>query len=142
VCTLFRVLPRWTGLAGPLPQGVAREWARWGRSQNWYLSQEPESADLLARFSAPILAYGVSDDLIAPPRAVTAFLDQFAATAPIRRNVDPRQIGLGKIGHVGLLRPSQEIEVIWQEILDFLRREAVQGETSDCVELSNQRARA
>ena len=124
VSSLFRVLPRWTGPAGPLPGGVAREWSLWGRSRDWYISRSPESADLLARFSAPILAYGISDDPIAPPRAVSAFLEKFQATIPHRRHIDPRQIGVERIGHTGLLRSAPENEPIWQEMLDFLLRES------------------
>ena len=122
---LFSVLPQWTGPAGPLPSGVASEWARWGRSREWYVSWEPESARLLARFSAPILAYAITDDPIAPPRAVSAFLERFSATVPIRRDVDPHEMALAHVGHVGLLRPSEGAEVIWREMLAFLRCEAV-----------------
>ena len=122
---LLSVLPQWTGPAGPVPCSVASEWARWGRSRQWYVSWEPEAAGLLARFSAPILAYAITDDPIVPPRAVSAFLERFSATVPIRRNVDPRETALTHLGHVGLLRPSEGAEVIWREMLDFLRREAV-----------------
>jgi len=123
VSAFYQVLPRWSGPAGRLPRGVAREWARWGRSSNWYVSNNPESVDLLAHFSAPILAYGMTDDLIAPPRAVSALLDRFYATAPDLRSISPEQLGLKRIGHTGLLRPSKEVEVIWREMFDFLLRE-------------------
>ncbi len=129
VSAFYQVLPRWSGPAGPLPQGVAQEWARWGRSSNWYVSHNPESVDLLARFSAPILAYGMTDDLIAPPRAVSALLERFYATVPNRRSISPEQLGLKRIGHTGLLRPSKEIEVIWRELFDFLLREIASQET-------------
>ncbi len=119
----FRVLPQWTGPAGPLPRGVATEWARWGRSKEWYVSHEPESSDLLAGFSAPILAYAIADDPIAPPRAVSAFLDRFSTTVPIRRDVDAHELGLTRLGHVGLLRPSKATEIVWGEMLDFLLRQ-------------------
>ncbi len=120
-CAFFDVLPAWTGPAGPLPRGVAREWARWGRSRDWYLSREPAAACLLGRFPAPLLAYAIGDDDIAPPRAVAALLQRFSATVPIRRDIDPQQLGLRRLGHVGLLRPRPETEAIWQEILAFLR---------------------
>ena len=77
---------------------------------------------MLASFSAPVLAYGIVDDPIAPPRAVSAFLERFSATAPMRRHIYPSKLGLERIGHVGLLRPLAETEAIWEEMLDFLRR--------------------
>ena len=121
---VFDVLPGWTGPAGRLPRGVAREWALWGRSPNWYLDHDPEAADRLRRFAAPILAYAISDDDIAPPRAVTAFLERFSATTPIRRDLEPRQLGLERLGHVGLLRPSHHAEPVWHEILAFLLQQS------------------
>lgn len=129
IASIYRVLPRWSGPAGPLPRGVAQEWVRWGRSRDWYVSQKPESVDLLAHFGAPILAYGMTDDSIAPPRAVTAFLKRFYATVPDRRDIGPEQVGLARIGHTGLLRPSEGVEVIWQEMMDFMLREATSNET-------------
>ena len=123
IAKLFRVLPKWTGPAGPLPRGVASEWALWGRSREWYVSQQPDASDLLARFGAPTLAYAIADDPIAPPRAVSAFLDRLSKAAPIRRDVGAREFGLTRLGHVGLLRPSKATEIVWQEILDFLLRE-------------------
>lgn len=135
VSSLFQVLPRWSGPAGPLPRGVAQEWARWGRSRDWYISQFPESANLLATFKAPILAFGISDDTIAPPRAVADFLNRFSSTVPIRRNVRPADLGLKKIGHTGMLRPSHEIETIWEETLSFLCEE-LEVSTQPCVSIT------
>ena len=129
-CVFFKVLPSWSGPAGPLPRGVAREWSRWGRSRDWYLSREPEAAALLRSFPAPLMAYGVSDDRIAPPRAVSALLDRFSATAPVRRNLTPDALGLAHVGHMGLLRPRQETRPVWQEILAFLRKHAAAADSS------------
>ena len=122
ICAFFKVLPSWSGPAGPLPCGVAREWSRWGRSRDWYLSSAPEAAALLRSFPAPLMAYGMSDDSIAPPRAVSALLDRFSATSVVRRNLTPDGLGLPRIGHVGLLRPSTETRPVWQEILSFLQK--------------------
>ena len=130
---LFRVLPHWTGPAGPLPRGVASEWARWGRSKEWYVSWEPESVELLARFNVPVLAFAITDDPIAPPRAVSAFLERFSATVPIRRDVSAHEVGLAHLGHVGLLRPTEGTEAIWGELLDFLRREATRKNADPSV---------
>jgi len=125
LCAFFRVLPAWSGPAGPLPRGVAREWSRWGRSSNWYLSSEPEAAALLRAFPAPLMAYGIVDDNIAPPRAVSALLERFSATGPIRRDIAPDELGLPRIGHTGLFRPSPETAPVWQEMLSFLREHTV-----------------
>ncbi len=128
LCALFRELPSWSGPAGRLPRGVAREWSRWGRSRDWYLSSQPEAEVLLRRFSAPLMAYSIRDDSIAPPRAVSALLERFSVTEAERRDVTPDELGLTRIGHVGLLRPSKETRPVWQEMLSFLRSYAA----ADC----------
>ena len=138
VCALFKVLPSWSGPAGPLPRGVAREWSRWGRSRDWYLSWEPEAAALLGKFPAPLMAYAISDDSIAPPRAVSALLDRFSKA--VRRELTPAELGLARIGHVGLLRPSQENRPVWQEILQFLQKHAAAPDRS--VRASHQQTMA
>ncbi len=120
LCRFFEVLPAWSGPAGPLPRGVASEWARWGRQHDWYASCERDAVRLLSEFAAPTLAYGVSDDPIAPPRAVSTFLDRFFAVDPERRKLEPEQFGVKAIGHVGLLRPAVGTAGVWQEILEFL----------------------
>ena len=122
ICRLFRVLPAWSGPAGPLPRGAAREWARWGRMLDWYVSCEADALARLNAFPVPVLAYGVNDDGIAPPRAVTAFLDRFSAVIPERRQLDPDHLGVKTIGHIGLLRPSSVTAAVWQEMLEFLQR--------------------
>jgi len=124
LCALFKELPAWSGPAGPLPRGVAREWSRWGRSRDWYLSSQPGAEALLGRFPAPLMAYSIFDDSIAPPRAVSALLKRFSVTEAVRRDVTPDELGLARIGHVGLLRPSQETRPVWKEMLGFLRGHA------------------
>lgn len=96
------------------------EWARWGRQHDWYASCERDAVRLLSEFAAPTLAYGVSDDPIAPPRAVSTFLDRFFAVDPARRKLEPAQFGVKAIGYVGLLRPAVGTAGVWQEMLEFL----------------------
>ena len=119
---LFETVPGWTGAGEALPRGVAREWARWGRARDWYVSEVHGSAERLARFERPILACAASDDPIAPPRAVSALLSRFAAAPITRRDVVPRDLGVRAVGHFGLLRPVAR--ELWSEMLAFVRREA------------------
>ena len=116
---LFNVVPGWTGIGYPLPRRAAQQWALWGRSRNWYLDHERSAERLLGRFARPILAYGIDDDAIAPPRAVSALLERFVSTVPTRRNLVPGTLGLERLGHMGLLLPGPT-EAIWQEMLEFL----------------------
>jgi len=117
--SLFKLLPAWLGFGARLPRGVAREWAKWGRSPEWFLSCEPDATATFAAIKNPILAYAIEDDPLAPPRAVTALLKLLSCAQVTRRNLAPSEIGVSKIGHVGFLKPGP-IEPVWEEVLAFL----------------------
>lgn len=115
-------VPGWTGIGAAIPTGVAREWALWGRSRGWSLAHVPGVAARYAAFDRPLRAYSISDDKIAPPRAVSALLHQFRATDPERIDVTPPELELQKLGHLGLFRPGAER--VWQQIADFAAKHA------------------
>ena len=115
--SVFASVPGWTGAGEALPRGVAREWARWGRSENWYLDHVDGARRRLAAFPRPILAYAASDDPIAPPRAVGALLATLETATVERRDLRPAELGVRSLGHFGLLRPPAAR--LWQEMLDF-----------------------
>jgi predicted alpha/beta hydrolase len=111
------MVPRWV-IGEELPPGVAREWRRWGLAEDWLSTHVPGADARFARFDRPLLAYGISDDDIAPPPAVDDLLRRLVA-APIRRvDVTPSELGRARIGHVGLFRPDGT-EPIWREWLRF-----------------------
>ncbi len=109
-------VPGWTGIGESIPTGVAREWALWGRSRGWSLAHVPGVAERYAAFDRPLRAYAISDDKIAPPRAVSALLERFRATQPERIDITPAELGMSKLGHLGLFRPGAER--IWQQLTD------------------------
>lgn len=77
---VFGRLPEffWNGTA--LPEGVARQWARWGRNANYYLCDATESEkDAVRLFDGKILALSFAADPYAPSRAVDAFLESIPA---------------------------------------------------------------
>jgi predicted alpha/beta hydrolase len=115
---LFREVPGWTGIGENIPSGVAREWALWGRTHDWLLPHVSGAEQRYANFDRPLRAYAISDDPIAPPRAVSALLRQFR-TAPLERiDLEPADFGLRSLGHIGLFRPGPS-ERVWQQILDY-----------------------
>ena len=120
-CLLVDPLPPALAFGTELPRGAAREWGSWGRSRQWLLSKHPEARATFAAFRAPLRAYAVSDDAIAPRRAVAALLELLPQTCVDRRDLTPAELGLREIGHLGVFR-NPECEPIWREILDFFRR--------------------
>lgn len=119
----FDVVPGWTGLGEPLPCGVAREWALWGRSADWLIQHVHGADQRYATFSRPLRAYAITDDDIAPSRAVEDLLRRFRATKPERVDLGPSDLGLRRIGHVGLFRPGPT-ERVWDEILAYIQRQS------------------
>lgn len=114
----FRRVPGWVGLGAPLPRGVAREWSRWGRSPDWLLSHVDGAAETYARFDRPLLAWRATDDPIASPRATAALLARLVR-APVRyEQIAPRELGLWRIGHGGLVSPAAES--LWPRLLNHL----------------------
>ncbi len=120
-CSLFDPLPAFVGFGTPLPRGVAAEWAKWGRSPDWFLSWESNASGTFSAFARPILAYTVSDDAIAPPRATQALLQRLRSAEITERNVTPEDLGLRRLGHMGLFKPGPQ-ESIWRDMLDFYRQ--------------------
>ena len=114
---LFDPVPKWV-VGEPLPAGVAREWTRWGRSPDWLMSHIEGAEGRYARFSRPLLAYAISDDEIAPPRAVDDLLRRFTGAPVTRVDVTPDQLGQRRIGHFGLFRPTQD-DRVWQDWMRF-----------------------
>jgi predicted alpha/beta hydrolase len=112
------VVPSWL-LGEPLPLGVAREWRRWAMSADWFLSHYAGVAGRFARFDRPLLAYAISDDDVAPVRAVDDLLRRFRSTAVTRVDVTPRELGRRRIGHMGLFRP-EGTGPIWNAWLRFI----------------------
>jgi predicted alpha/beta hydrolase len=116
--SIYEVIPGWTGLGEPLPRGVGREWARWGRGADWLLSHVPEAAARYAAFDRPLRAYAMSDDPIAPPRAVSALLQRFGGTAVERVELRPADFARERLGHLGVFRPGKT-ERLWAEFLEY-----------------------
>jgi predicted alpha/beta hydrolase len=119
-CALFEVLPPAFAFGNRLPRGVAKDWARYGRSPDWFLTSEPGAAACLAAFDRPVLSFSAGDDGIVPPRAVEEFAGLLVAAPVERRHVEPADFGMDEIGHVGLFRPGP-LESEWRYALEFLR---------------------
>jgi predicted alpha/beta hydrolase len=127
----FSYVPGWTGIGEPIPAGVAREWARWGRSREWLLSHVPEASARYAAFDRPLRAYAMLDDQLAPPRAVADLLSRFDSAPVERIDLDPRQLGVARLGHVGPLRPAQA--GLWPEMLAFFERHLLAPRHGGCI---------
>jgi predicted alpha/beta hydrolase len=104
------------GAGENLPAGVAREWARWCRHPDYLLGDPTLPLDRFRDFTAPVLAYSFGDDDWGTPRSVDAMMRAYPEVE--RRHVEPRDFGLGAIGHLGFFRPGSE--ALWRDAIDWL----------------------
>lgn len=103
-----------------VPAAAAEQWARWGRHPDYVLSHAPDVRARFARLTLPICFVRISDDPIAPRRAVSALASCYAGAAIESRLFEPRELESRGIGHFGLFRPTPG-ERAWPHALGFLR---------------------
>jgi len=116
----FGYTPGWAGIGEDLPKGVFLEWADWVMSERYFLD-DPTLAALanFPRYRGALRAIGIDDDPWATPRAIDLLLSAFTGTRPERRQIDPRALGAGPIGHFGFFRPAHR-DTLWREAADWL----------------------
>lgn len=126
---LFRTIPGRLGLGVPIPAGVAREWALWGRSPEYLVDHVPGALTRFAALAMPLRAYALADDEIASLRSVDHLLAHFTGTRVERRVVRPADLGAARIGHFGFFRRGIG-EPLWEEVVQFFD-DALAARTSD-----------
>ena len=110
LCALYGYLP-WSRFARgeDLPKAAALEWARWCRSPE-YLFGDPalDARARFARFTAPIMAYSVSDDVWGSPASVAAMMSGYNRAPVEHCTLRPEDAGLARLGHLGYFLPGGE----------------------------------
>jgi predicted alpha/beta hydrolase len=99
-----------------LPRRVARDWARWGLARDYHDEDGTSLEPHFARFTAPILALGFSDDCsLAPPRAVDALFRGHYVHAPVTRwHIQPEDYRVRELGHSGFFNREVCPRSLWQ----------------------------
>lgn len=109
----------WIGTAD-LPAGIARSWARWGRSPHYVCDTRgrplrPHNDDV----AMPLRWMSFTDDPIAPFVAVEALRPYYPKAAIERLHLAPSDLGAEAVGHFGFFRKSMPRKP-WDEIADWL----------------------
>lgn len=118
---------RWVGLGENLPEGVAREWAHWGRHPRYVLGRVGgEDAARYAAYRGRLRAVGLRDDGFAPEATVRGLLEFYPNAAREMQLLHPRQVGLDAIGHFGFFRESVGGR-LWPAEVDWLLDQAGGG---------------
>jgi predicted alpha/beta hydrolase len=85
------------------PAGVARQWARWGRSRDYIVghARRRSRRSGFDSYRGSLISYAITDDTYAPPSTVRPLVAAFTATRGEYRELSPRDLGVDKIGHFG-----------------------------------------
>jgi predicted alpha/beta hydrolase len=112
-------LPGGIGLGDGLPRDAFLEWAGWCLKPN-YLFDDPtlETLANYPRYSGAMRAIGMADDPWATPPAIARLLHGYTGTKPEHLTLEPRSVGLSKIGHFGYFR--QDARAAWRGAADWL----------------------
>ena len=108
------------GMGEDLPLGVYRQWRRWCGYPRYFFDdpQMPAITRSFDRIEAPIVAANALDDAWAPPRSRDAFMAGYRRAPWQAVDIDPRALGLGRIGHMGYFRPHAR--PLWDAALGWL----------------------
>ncbi len=111
---------RLIGFGEPLPTGVARQWARWGRHPEYLFGHiDDETRARYAALDGPMLVWSFTDDPIAVESAVAKLLREYPAADIDWRHRSPGDLGLPSVGHHGFFREAAR-EALWQPTLAWL----------------------
>lgn len=112
--------PGWAlgGGAQPLPPGVARQWAAWGRRRGWaHADPAMKAHSSWGAIVAPVHLWNVTDDLTyAPPATVDALAAMYRNAAVQRHTLAPADVGQRRLGHFGVFRREPGARA-WERLL-------------------------
>lgn len=108
------------GLGEDLPKGVFLQWSDWVMNKR-YFYDDPKLPLLTnyGQYTHPLRALSFTDDALATRPMVELLCSGFTATTPEILSIDPKQVGVAKIGHFGFFRPEFR-ETLWKDAADWL----------------------
>lgn len=119
------LLVRWTGylawsklgMGEDLPQGVFRDWKHWCQFPRYFFD-DPAMVSVKDKFGSvrtPIMAANAVDDLWAMPCSRDAFMSGYPEGTWQGVDIDPANLGLKCIGHMGYFR--RQAQPLWRDAL-------------------------
>lgn len=109
----------WVGTAD-LPKGIARSWARWGRSPHYVCDARGQALrPYNDAVGCPIRWLSFTDDPVAPEEAVAALLPYYPKATIERCIHAPADLGVPVVGHFGFFRKWMP-RTAWQPVAAWL----------------------
>jgi predicted alpha/beta hydrolase len=102
-----------------LPEGVARQWARWAKTKNFIFDEFPEKRKQYAALSQPGLMISFSDDELAPRAAVEDLMQIYSNVKWNHMHLRPEDVIQRKVGHFGFFRKLMH-STMWRETVNWI----------------------
>ena len=121
------------GLGEDMPTDAMVEWGRWTRLPGYFYDDPTMHAEhRAAQVTGPVHAMGFTDDLWATRQQIEAVHGGLTHADLALEMVDPSELGVSRIGHMGFFRvdpsrPQVHTEGLWPRVLDPLLRHAGLG---------------
>ncbi len=110
------------GMGENIPRGIAYQWARWGRSNDYTDAEGTSLRGELSNYRGPLLNISFTDDpFYAPLRSVKRLLELYANAQKEHRHIDPKEVGSEGISHFGFFR-SGACPKLWEEVAEWLEK--------------------
>jgi predicted alpha/beta hydrolase len=109
------------GLFEDLPADVAKQWARWAKSENYIFEEFPEMENKFNSLSVPALMISFSDDNLAPREAVIDLIRRYRNVRWDHWHFKPEDLMQNVIGHFGFFKKRMQ-ETLWKETLAWLTK--------------------
>lgn len=115
---LFGYFPgRKLGMVGDLPRGVIWQWRRWCLDPEYAVGVEgPEVRARFAAVDAPITSFSFTDDEMMSAENTRSIHGFYTGAEVAMRRIDPRELGLSRIGHFGFFRREMRA-VLWDALV-------------------------
>lgn len=128
----YGYLPAKLGFGVDLPLQVYKQWKTWAQSPEYYFADPTLSEQLIQQFAkvtTPIIACTATDDEWALPISRDAFVKYYSHAPQVRLDIQPQDIGMTHIGHMGYFR--KQAAPLWLNIAKHLDQYLQDGNLSD-----------
>ena len=104
------------GLGVDLPSGVARDWARWGKREDYYVSELGDSPGFTS-IDVPWAAFIARDDEVATPENALPNLACYPNAEIEITWMEPSDYSLDKLGHIDFF--SRKRQIAWAPVAEW-----------------------
>ena len=107
------------GLFEDLPADVAKQWARWAKSENYIFGELPELETKFTSLRRPALMISFSDDTLAPKEAVTDLIQRYRQVKWDHWHFKPEDLMQNVVGHFGFFKKRMQ-DTLWKDTVTWM----------------------